>query len=39
MNILVTILFILAAIIILLLIVAMLTKKDFSLQKQVLINK
>lgn len=39
MKILVTILLILAAIIILLLIVAMLIKKDFSLQKQVIINK
>ena len=39
MKILVTILLILAAIIILLLIVAMLIKKDFSLEKQVVINK
>lgn len=39
MKILVTLLLILAAIIVLLLIVAMFIKKDFSLQKQVLINK
>jgi len=39
MNILITILFVLAGIILLFLLIALLTKKDFRLEKQVVINK